>query len=78
MCKKIDASYTSILVITGVICDERVREDSRFDLACEGHECLRSTLKGMQMCLGLRQSTRGGTKWSERKVTFYRCTYFFI
>lgn len=44
--------------LSGVICDKREREDSRFDLACKRHEYLKPTLKGMQMCLDLRQPTR--------------------
>lgn len=44
-------------LLSRAICDERDKESSRFDLACGAHECLRSTLRGMQMCLGLRQAT---------------------
>lgn len=52
--------------LSRAICDERDRENSRFDLACGAHECLRSTPRGMQMCHGLRQATwpRNSTKRS--------------
>jgi len=69
--------------LSRTICDERDKENSRFDLACGAHECLRSTPRGMQMCHGLRQAAwphavRSGAGGKPEVASSARCTASYL